>query len=297
MHFYLQNNMNIHTRTTSLFLLLFMIVITAKAQDDVPWRENMKYLIYSPRYFGPNAFPLPEFRSGTLDNRLDVEVRGEYHTCTGDRTKDIYVRMYIPLAEGRAGVELSYICYEYYNMSQEMVKERHAAGRYWANGAHGDVVVSAFYKLFKDDKPVDLLFEASLKTASGNRTVDARYTDAATYWFDLHAGVYLTKNTHSSSFIRLEGLAGFYCWTTNDMAHRQDDAVLYAAGISGQYKNLTIHADMAGLYGYLNNGDRPLLLRTKLNYEYKKNILSFRYKHGIHDYLYDTYSVAYIRCF
>ena len=33
------------------------------------------------------------------------------------------------------------------------------------------------------------------------------------------------------------------------------------------------------------------------NVKLKKNIISFRYKHGVRDYLYDSYSIAYIRCF
>ena len=37
--------------------------------------------------------------------------------------------------------------------------------------------------------------------------------------------------------------------------------------------------------------------RDMLNYELKKNILSFQYKHGMKDHLYDSYSLAYIRCF
>jgi hypothetical protein len=226
-----------------------------------------------------------------------LEVRGEYHAYEGDQTKDVFARLFVPIAEGRAGFELSYIFYEYYNMTPETVLERHAAGPSWKDGANGDVVFSSFYQLLRNSKRVGLLFEATMKTASGNRIADARYTDAASYWFDLNAGYNLYKSADSLSFINMQALAGFYCWETNDIAHRQNDALLYSAGMSGGYKNLTIYADIAGFHGYANNGDRPLVLRTKLNYEYRKNILSFRYKHGIHDYLYDTFSLAYIRCF
>jgi len=246
---------------------------------------------------GPSAFPLPELRDGRIESRYEIEVRGEYHTFKGDQTKDLYGRLFIPVAEGRAGVEISYIFCEYYNMTRETVEERHAAGQTWKNGANGDLIISCFYKLFKNNKWADFLLEASLKTASGTRIADARFTDAAGYWFHLNTGCYLVKSADASSYIRLQGLAGFYCWMTNDIVHRQNDAFLYAVGLSSRYKNMTIHADIAGFYGYLNNGDRPLVLRTKLNYEYKKNILSFRYKHGINDYVYDTYSLAYIRCF
>ena len=283
-------------KSICLIFALLLIVITSKAQND-PWQEYMRYMNYSPRYFGPNAFPLPELRSGYLNKSVEVELRGEYHTYQGDEVKDVYGRLFIPVAEGRTGLEVCGVIYEYYNMTKETVLERHAAGQYWENGAYGDVIFSSFYQLFRNNKRVDLLLETSLKTASGTRISDARYTDAASYWIDVNTGFHLYRNDASASFIRLQGLAGFYCWMTNDIVHRQNDAFLYSAGISGGTKNLILQADLAGFHGYKNNGDRPLILRTKLNYEYRNNILSFRYKHGINDYLYDTYSLAYIRCF
>jgi hypothetical protein len=282
--------------------LLFIILAASTtinkglAEGD-DWRENMKYLQYSPRYFGPSAFPMPELRDGFLGTRWEAELRGEYHEYEGDRTKDIYLRLFVPVAEGRAGCEVNYVIYEYYNMTRETVEERHAAGRSWAYGAHGDVLISSFYQLLRSEKWADILLEATLKTASGNRLADARYTDAATYWFNVNIGRNLYKSPDNKFHLRIQGLAGFYCWMTNDMVHRQNDAFTYAAGIRAAYRNFVLDADIAGVYGYKNNGDRPLQLRTKLNYEYGKNILSFRYKHGMKDALYDTFSLAYIRRF
>ena len=288
--------MILNRKTIYTFVLIITAITnTVKAQD---WpRENMDYLQYSPRYFGPNAFPMPELRSGSIGTRWEAEVRGEYHTYEGDRTKDIFARIFVPIANGRAGFEVSYIVYEYYNMTPETVKERHAAGTSWKTGAHGDVIVSHFYQLLKSDKWADIMIESSLKTGSGNRLADARYTDAATYWFNLNIGRDLFVNTDKTTSIRMQGLAGFYCWMTNDKVHRQNDAIVYSAGISGIHQNLSAAIDIVGVYGYKNNGDRPLQLRTKVNYEYRKNILSLRYKHGMEDSLYDSFSLAYIRCF
>lgn len=281
-----------------LFILLTTSVTISKGfAQDADWHESMRDLQYSPRYFGPNAFPIPELRSGRIGTRWEAELRGEYHAYEGDRTKDVYARAFIPVAEGRAGVEIGCVVYEYYNMTQETVEERHAAGRYWEEGAQGDIVVSSFYQLLRSEKWADIMLEATLKTASGNRLADARYTDAATYWFDLNIGRYLYKSPDDRYSLRIQGLSGFYCWMTNDIVHRQNDAILYAAGISGVCRNFTWSADIAGFHGYKNNGDRPLQLRAKLNYEYRKNILSFRYGHGMKDRLYDSFSLAFIRCF
>ena len=267
---------------------------TTKAQ----WQhEDLKLLQYSPRYFGPNAFPMPELRNGSINTRWEAELRGEYHSYTGDRVKDIFMRIFMPVANGIAGFEVSYVLYEYYNTSPETVSERHAAGTSWKTGAHGDVIISSFYQLLKSDKWMDIMVEGSLKTASGNRLADARYTDAATYWFNVNIGRDLFVNTSKTTSVRMLGLAGFYCWMTNDYVHRQNDAIIYSAGISGNHRNLSVDADLTGIYGYKNNGDRPLQLRTKVNYEYRNNILSLRYKHGMKDCLYDSISLAYIRAF
>ena len=281
----------------ALFLLTTVAVTNTATAQDEEWREKMKYLRYSPRYFGPNAFPMPELRSGSIGTKIEVELRGEYHTYEGDRTKDIYARIFVPVANGLAGVEVSYVLYEYYNMMPETVEERYAAGRSWKTGAHGDVIVSSFYQLLRSEKWADIMIEGTLKTASGNRLADARYTDAAAYWFNINVGRDIHNSVDRRTFIRLQGLAGFYCWMTNDMVHRQNDALTYSAGISGAHRNLSANIDIVGIYGYKNNGDRPLQLRTKLNYEYRKNILSLRYKHGMNDCLYDSFSVAYIRHF
>ena len=284
-----------YTLTLYILLIIISITNTTKAQDS--WRENMKYLQYSPRYFGPNAFPMPELRSGCLGTQWEAELRGEYHSYKGDRTKNLFARVFVPVGNGLAGLEISYVIYEYYNMSKETVEERHAAGTSWDNGAHGDVVVSSFYRLLKSDKWADIMVEMSMKTASGNRLVDARFTDAVTYWFNVNAGRNIYKSADNKTNIRLHGLAGFYCWMTNDVVHRQNDALTYSAGISSMFNNITAVVDIAGIHGYKNNGDRPLQLRTKINFEIKKNILSFRYKHGMKDSLYDSFSLAYIRSF
>jgi hypothetical protein len=257
----------------------------------------MLLLQYSPRYFGPSAFPVPELRVGGLGERVEAELRGEYHHYSGDVTRDIFVRLYVPVAEGRAGLELSMVAYEYYSLSQETVEERHAAGRSWSKGAIGDLIVSSYYRLLKDSRGADITLEAALKTASGTRLVDARFTDAATYWFDVNIGRIFYQSADNKYNISAQGLVGFYCWMTNDMVHRQNDAVVYSGGISSRLWNFSLSADVAGLYGYQSNGDRPVQLRTKLDYDYKGNILSFRFKHGRKDNLYDTYSLAYIRRF
>lgn len=286
-------------KTNTLFLLFlfccsFLNPLSVSADS---WRDKTPLLKYTPRYFGPNGFPMPELMGGKLSSRWEVELRGEYHKMTGDKTKDIFARLYIPIVKGRAGITLSGVIQEWYKTSPEVRDERNAVETESPIPCHGDFVLNCHYQVLTSDKWADVIVTASLKTASGGRLCDARYTDAASYWFDCNIGRTLWQDPSSVASIRVQGMVGFYCWMTNNLVHRQNDALCYGLGIQGTYRNFKLDCDYSGIQGYRGDGDKPMVFRSKLNYEIKKNIISFRYKHGIQDYLYDSFSLAYIRCF
>lgn len=278
-----------------LWLVLSLCVSLSAGAED--WRDKTALLVYSPRYFGANAFPLPELTGGDLSARWEVELRGEYHTMPGDQTKDIFARLYIPIAKGRAGVTISGVIQEWYKTSVEVRDERNAVETSSPIRCSGDVIINCYYQVLRNKRWADVVVSANLKTASGGRLCDARFTDAAAYWFTAEAGRMLWEDPSRSASVRLRGLAGFYCWMTNDLVHRQNDAFCYGIGLSGRFKGFSLGCDYSGIRGYKNNGDRPMVLLSKLSYEVKKNIISFGYKHGIQDYLYDSFSLGYTRCF
>lgn len=280
----------------SLLLALISSLFIPSVQAD-DWRDKSELLIYSPRYFGPNAFPIPELRTGEVGSRIEAEVRGEYHYYRGDQTKDIFARILIPFVKGRAGIEASWVIIEDYKLTPETRDERFAVETESPIKYNGDIIISSFFQVLKSEKWADLMISANIKTASGGRLCDARFTDAASYWFDLTAGRKVLQNAEGNASLRIQAMAGFYCWMTNDRVHRQNDAISYGAGFTGIYRNFTLRTDLSGFYGYENNGDRPILLRNNLTYEIKKNIISLRYDHGMKDRLYETYSLGYIRCF
>lgn len=257
----------------------------------------MENIIYSPRYFGPNGFPIPELRESTVTKRWEIEVRGEYHYYSGDKTKDFFTRIMIPIVKEKAAIEISAVVFEDYKLTPATMKERFAAETQSPISYNGDVIISTFFQLLKKPKLFDIMLSLNLKTASGGRLVDARFTDAASYWFDATVGRTLYENKAQKVSLSVQGLAGFYCWMTNNMVHRQNDAIHYGIGFTGRLKNFTLQSNFSGFHGYEDNGDRPMILRNILTYEYKKNGLSFRYYHGMKDRLYETYTLGYIRYF
>ena len=56
-------------------LLCLCSLVMAHAEDG---SDRMENLIYSPRYFGPNAFPMPTLRDGQVSQWYEAELRGEY---------------------------------------------------------------------------------------------------------------------------------------------------------------------------------------------------------------------------
>ena len=294
--------MNFLSKTTFglLFLTIYLFhtdYLLAQEYDDMDWRDRMNLLVYTPKYFGPNAFRIQELQSGRLSTRWEVELRGEYHYYTGDKTKNLFGRLYIPIADGKAGVEIRGVIVETYLMDKETQQLRNAVDDHPPITCVGDFIITAYYQILQSNIIGDVSVSGSLKTASGNRLCDARYTDAASYWFETTAGRDIFQTADKNTTFRLQGMIGFYCWMTNDMIHRQNDAILYGFGGSLKIKDMTLATNLSGFHGYKANGDRPVLFRSKLDYEVKKNIISLRYNHGIKDFLYDTYSVGIIRCF
>lgn len=279
-------------RFQSLLFLFSVLSLSVQSQD---WRDGMENIIYAPRYFGPSGFPIPELRKSTVTNRFEMEVRGEYHSYSGDKTKDLFARIMIPIVKEKAAIEISAVVFEDYKLTPETKEERFAADTESPISYNGDVIVSTFFQLLKKPELMDIMVSMNLKTASGGRLVDARFTDAASYWFDLTVGRKLYNNEEENAYISMQGMAGFYCWMTNDRVHRQNDAFHYGIGFTANYKNLSLQSDFSGFHGYKDNGDRLMILRNNLTYEYKKNGLSFRYYHGMKDRLYETYTLGYIR--
>jgi hypothetical protein len=131
------------------------------------WWEKVEYLTYSPRYFGPNAFPIPELVGGSLSSRWEVELRGEYHKTRGDQTKDIFTRLYIPVVKGRVGVNVSWVFQEWYEMSPEVRDERYAVELKSPIVCRGDVIFNFYFQALRSEKWMDIVVSANLKTAPG----------------------------------------------------------------------------------------------------------------------------------
>jgi hypothetical protein len=291
-----------HNRISGFLLFFLLLIVTPViAQDNYEWwnkKHNWdgvsswsQYLTYSPAHFGPNALPVPEIRDGSIKKRINLETRSDMHLSRGDNTFDLFLKLDVPLFDGRVAIEAFGVPFEVYEMDTLTRDERAVRDRDAEGTAVGDLYISTKIQLLRDHKGwPDLMLGITLRTASGNSLGDARYTDAPGYYFDLSAGKsYEIGNT---LFIRPFAMLGFYVWQTNDDIHFQNDAFLYGIGVSLYNEELEFNAKYGGYKGYLGNGDAPMVLRANAFYKWPRTHLRLSFQQGLQDFEYSTISLG-----
>jgi hypothetical protein len=288
-------------RASVIFLLLFSIATTSSAQDDHRWwnqKHNwdgvtpwQQYLTSTPAYLGPNGLPVPETKKGNMSDKPLLEVSGEWHFGQGDYTRNLYSRFFSPLGSDRAGLAVWMVPVEYYR-TDTVTRDLRASREFDGKGyAVGDVYVGTYIQLIKD-KPrfPDVLLTINLKTASGGHFDAARYTDAPAYYFDLSFGKTLNFPNKIIHSIRPYAMGGFYCWQMNTEKHYQDDAPMYGAGLVAGIGIYQIDNSINGFWGYMNNGDRPLVYRASVKAVNPLSPVIFKvmFEQGLHDFPYTS---------
>ncbi|MBN1340285.1 MAG: hypothetical protein JXA03_13230, partial [Bacteroidales bacterium] len=282
-----------HLHRIFLFLVsLFIILnnpILAQESDADWWNRTQewdgvthwsKYIITSPYYLGPNALPVPENQKGSTDSIITFEAGYFNHFFSGDLTQNARFRLYVPIAGGKAGLELVDVPFEFYDMDTATVIERRGRHQNGSGVAAGDIHISTFFRIIRNHRAPDLVLGIHIKTASGNKLSDARHTDFPGYWFDLSAGKDLGLGANRHSSLRLFATTGFFVWQTNLDNNPQDDAFLFGAGADARLGKVTISGSLDGYLGYFGNRrmvsgnvqrpveykDRPVVIRSSVSY-------------------------------
>jgi hypothetical protein len=254
-------------------------------QNDYPadahWTE---YISISPGMMGPNALPVPELYDGKIKSKAEFAIGGRVNAIPGDTTYSTSVYIYVPFVKNRVGIEVISTPKEYYTYSDELADKIHSLKT--SGSESGDIYVNTYFQLLQQSghRP-DLTLRVGLKTASGGATESARFTDAPGYYFDLSAGKDIIQKGDAK--LRLSAMLGFYCWQGYDLDLPQNDAPLYGGSISFIRKKFKAESSIRGYYGYKDNGDRPLVVKFKLDIPIYNN-WSFRIagEKGITDFLY-----------
>lgn len=192
----------------------------------------------------------------------------------------------------KVGLQIQIVPIEFYQMDTLTRDLRAARNRSGKGYAVGDFYVSTFVQVLENHKSLpDIMLSINLKTASGNKFSDARFTDAPAYYMDLSFGKNYTLNTSKKLSIRTYFMGGFYVWQIRGDTQPQDDAFLYGLGAKLKAERFTLSSSLAGYRGYLQNGDSPLVIRAELRTKFKNKLnYSFRYQKGLNDFPYNSFS-------
>lgn len=251
-----------------LFLLSFLFGwICSSAQDEFQWWDNIHNwqgqgprefsIVLSPKFMGPNALTPQRALSGKI-NPSTLEQGMYAHLATGDLTSNLFSRLQVSLFDDLVAFESFIVPIEYYRMTDEVRDKRRALDRDGQGIAGGDFYFNSLIQILKDrPKGPDLLLRFGFKTASGTNLDAARYTDTPGYHFDLSAGWQLNEEFRWATSI------GFMAWQTFSAVNPQDDAFTYASRLDYTQGKWLLNLNMRGYVGYLNNGDRPLLLQLE----------------------------------
>lgn len=250
-----------------------------------PWQQ---YITVSPAFMGPNALPVPEIKNGTAPGKTYFDFAADYHYSKGDKTVNLFNRLYIPFCNGKVGFEISLVPIEFYKMDT-ITRDKRKTRDYDGKGKRGgDFYFGTYFQIIKDKaKLPDVLVTVNFKTASGTGFEAARYTDSPGYFLDLSAGKEI--KIKENFFITPYAMSGFYAWQTNTTGYRQNDAFLYGAGCDLRFKNLIIKNAAGGYIGYINNGDRPVVYRFTLKSVSEKTTNFYiMFQQGINDFSYSS---------
>lgn len=286
-----------------IHLLLLAAFFKSNAQDFEWWNNKhnwdgvthwSRYIILSPKFLGPNALPVPQIKNGLLNNEFTLQLAAENHQSKGDKTSNIFTRLNIPLQKNKVALSIKYVPIEYYSLDTITRDERRARHLDAKGFATGDVYFGTQIQLVKNhEKLPDLLISINLRTASGSKLSDARYTDTPGYYFDISGGKTYLLNKKQLKSIRPFAMLGFYVWQTFRQDYYQDDALLYGLGCNLNFENFTLTNAFGGYRGYIGNGDNPNVYRLTLTSALKSKVnYVIRFQQGLSDFNYSTFRLG-----
>lgn len=291
----------------SIYLILLFLLGTSSlsAQDFGWWNDTHNwdgvtrwrdYIIVAPDFMGPNALPVPTIHKGKIADQAYFKLGAVKHSSPGDKTENLSSELFIPLFSPRVGLSLGMVPIERYK-TDAVTRDRRRARNFSGEGtAVGDLYIGTHIQLLQDKVSLpDVLLTVNLKTASGNKLSDARHTDAPGYFFDLSFGKQINLNKRKTSFIHPYAMLGFYVWQLRGAEQEQNDAFLFGAGCSLLFPKVDINTNFGGYYGYLGNGDKPLVYRLILSSKFD-SVFNYElgFQKGLQDYDFTSISVSWI---
>lgn len=275
--------------------VFFFCSLSGNTQTLAQWSQTVnwdgvshwsRYIRTFPAYQGPNALPVPRVGNGTVDSSFFVSAGGNFHFSKGDNTQNYTVYANYCLVKELISMDIYWVPFEYYQMSQAIKEERHIYPQFfYDNKGEGELHLNANIQLMKRwRKYIHLALRMGYRFPTGSGFGAARDIDAPGYYFDLSFGKPIN---HSA--LKWVGMLGFYSWHIESDRNNQDDAILFGTGLEWNKNTWRLQTNVAGYLGYLeNSGDKPVVFRFNMEKRIKKFGLLFGFQQGLHDFKYST---------
>jgi len=253
---------------------------------------------YAPAWFGPNANPVPEMTDARIPTKTTVSLMGDYYFGYGDKTTNGYVKMELPLLPERVSLKLWFTTLENYTVTPELSIKRGMNGNLTGK-PNGDLYVQTRISLLKERKNAPaIIFNSTLKTASGTMFDERRYFDTPGYYFDVEFGKSFYTKSKFISEIRTVANLGFLVWETT--GSRQNDAPMYGAKLVIGNEKWKLDNTLSGYWGWMHThptygfdyGDAPLVYAAKITFLAGYMDYFAQYQYGIKDFPYQQVRVG-----
>lgn len=277
---------NLYLYQVKKIILLFLLFLCSAG----PAFSQTEGRDVSTKYFGPNAFPVPDMIKCTA-GKLEIEVGTSgalgHLTACPDKTVDIDYSIKVPLWTDRVNFRLWGQAYEWYWDNPQTRSARHVSpDEPLSGGLLGEIYFSVDMLVLREKKyQPAITLRAACKTAFGGQFNRARYYDTPGYFFDLC----ISKDFHITQDVALSASAsaGFLCWQVMTSGN-QDEGAMYGAAIGIKSKPVNFSADYGGYVGWRNNGDHPMTLKLRADIIPDYFVSPFlAYQHGFVDWPFD----------
>ena len=277
-----------------LLIIFFLLPAVVQAQTFVWWKNLVNwdgktdwwsYQTTNAKYYGPNAFTIPAINNGDIDSSTSLGLTGSMHFSKGDNTQNFTIYGNYASKDHNIAVDAYFIPYEHFKLSHAIKEERRVYYKGY-NMTHtvGDVIVNTTIRMFNKWRPrFQTAVRVGVRMPSGGAQDAARYADVPFYWIDF-GGSLPFRNSNWKWVTN----AGFLVWQTNDAHLRQDDAFLFGMGLEYNHNGFRFQGYTGGYLGYMENGDKPIVVRMNFEKKMSRYTYLFRLQQGVYDFNYFT---------
>ena len=255
---------------------------------------------YSPRWYGPNANPIPETLEATITQGLRIKNSVLLQRAQGDKTTTLLTDLEVPIISQKASIRIYGYGAEHYQWSDVSREQRGLSCTLQEGDIVGDIYLQTRVRLMEVDnswKP-DVVLNYTLKTASPKPIAreSMRFFDTPGYFFHLEIGRNIFEQSLAPCRLRLSGYVGFMCWET---VRKQNDAFMYTLALSSQLEKWHLFLQFGGYNGWMKHhygedyGDEPMHITARCDYQLNPHLIaSLGLERGLRDYPFTLISLS-----